>query len=109
MPNYFKKAESYVSSLDMNTADSLDRKAHQLLNDEAAYERASQSLRRRFVRGATQVEGIDRSGRSAFIKREIKGAKFKYMVQGADGNWFEPDERIWVVSMYACWQDSKRM
>src|SRR3972149_10993232 len=103
---YFAKARNYLSTVDSAKADLLDKKANELLYDEDAYERASQALRRRFSRGAGEVEGIDRGIRTTKIKRERIGGKYKYMVQGSDGNWFEPDERIWVVSMYALWQDS---
>ena len=104
---YFQKARNYLSTVDPAKADPIDRKAQELMNDEVTYERASQALRRRFSRGAGEVEGADRGGRLTKIKRERVGGKYKYMIQGADGNWFEPDERIWVVSMYALWQDSK--
>jgi len=107
MLEYFGKTIAYLSTLDMNGADSLDKKAHQLINDEDLYEKASQALRRRYSRGAQEVEGIDRGGRKTKIRREEHGGKFKYTVQGADGGWFTPEERIWVVSMYALWQDSK--
>ncbi|HJY64786.1 MAG TPA: hypothetical protein VJ455_11570 [Ignavibacteria bacterium] len=46
--------------------------------------------------------------RKTSIRRERAGGKYIYKVQGADGNWVEPDERIWVVSMYALWQDSRK-
>lgn len=105
--DYFTKAKAYLSALDSAKADPLDRKAKELIEDGVAYERASQALRRRFSRGAVNVESVDRGGRETSIKREKVGGKYRYMIQGADGNWFEPDERIWVVSMYALWQDSK--
>ncbi len=107
MLTYFPKASSYLQSLNINTADAVDKKAYELVSDEEAYERASQALRRRFVRGAVEVEGIDRGGRRTKIKREKTGGLYKYFIQGTDGNWFEPEERIWVVAMYALWQDSK--
>lgn len=109
MHDYFKKAWVYLSSIDLNNADALDKKANELINDKEAYERASQALRRRFVRGATEVEGLDRNGRLTRIKRDKVGGKFDYFVQGTDDNWFKPDERIWVVAMYALWQDSKKV
>ena len=105
--DYFTKAKAYLSALDSAKADPLDRKAKELIEDGVAYERASQALRRKFSRGAVNVESVDRGGRETSIKREKVGGKYRYMIQGADGNWFEPDERIWVVSMYALWQDSK--
>src|SRR3990172_7111470 len=104
---YFPKTLSYLNPLNLTSADPLDKKSHELLNDEASYERASQALRRRFVRGAMEVQAIDRAGRHTKIKREKVGGKYKYMIQGADGNWFGPEERIWVVAMYALWQGSK--
>jgi len=107
MITYFPKASSYLQSMDMETADPLDKKAYELLQDENAYERASQALRRRFVRGASEVEGVDRGARRTKMKREAVGGKYSYSVQGQDGNWFVPEERIWVVAMYALWQDSK--
>ena len=107
MLDYFIKTKSYLAGLNLATADLLDKKANELINDEAVYERASQALRRRFVRGAMEVEAIDRGTRQTKIKRERLGGIYKYKVQGTDGNWFEPEERIWVVAMYALWQDSK--
>jgi hypothetical protein len=107
MITYFPKALTYLQSLNIGSADPLDRKAFELLQDEEAYERASQALRRRFVRGAMEVEGVDRNGKRTKMKRETVGGKYSYSIQGQDGNWFVPEERIWVVSMYALWQDSK--
>ncbi|OGM20866.1 hypothetical protein A2714_00380 [Candidatus Woesebacteria bacterium RIFCSPHIGHO2_01_FULL_38_9] len=106
--NYFVKTQSYLALVNPANADPLERKAKELLDDEITYEKASQALRRRFVRGAEVVEGVDRASRITKIKREKFGGKFKYTILGADGNWFEPEERIWVVAMYALWQDSKR-
>lgn len=107
MIDYFPKIKAYLSSLDMSKADPLDKKAKSLMEDGVAYERASQALRRRFSRGAQIVDIFDRGDRTSKLKREKVGGKFRYVVQGADGNWFEPEERIWVVAMYALWQDSK--
>lgn len=104
----FPKTKAYLETLDLANSDPLDRITQELLYDEARYERASQALRRRFVRGAQVVEGIDRGGRPTRIKRERVGGKYKYFVEGSDGSWNEPEERIWVVSMYALWQASKR-
>lgn len=108
MNNYFVKTAQYLSTLDLNSADAIDKKVHELLNNDGAYERASQALRRRFVRGADVVKGVERGGRETRIKRELKGRKYKYYIEGSDGSWVEPDERIWVVAMYALWQDSKK-
>lgn len=107
MIDYFAKTTAYLNSLDLTTTDPLDKKAHELINDEVLYERASQSLRRRFSRGASEVKGMDRGGRLTKIKREQFGGKYKYLVEGENGSWFQPEERIWVVSMYALWQDTK--
>ncbi len=104
---YFPKASAYLSNVNLNSADPLDKKAKQLLEDETAYERASQALRRRFSRGAMEVEGIDRGSRLTKVKRDGRGGKFDYLVQGADGAWVKPEERVWIVAMYALWQDSK--
>lgn len=107
MITYFPKTQRHIESLDLTTGDALDRKVSELLKDEAAYERASQALRRRFVRGAVEVPGMDRGDRATKIKRVAAGGKYKYLLQGADGNWVEPDERIWIVAMYGLWQDGK--
>ena len=107
MISYFPKTLSYLNSVDISTADPIDKKVNSILQDEASYERASQALRRRFVRGATEVDAVDRGGRRSKIKREKASGKYKYLIQGMDGNWFEPDERVWVVAMYALWQDTK--
>lgn len=108
MVTSFPQANGYLFKLDIETADPLDQTAFDLISDEAAYERASQALRRRFARGAEKVEAIDRAGRSTWIKRELNGTnKYKYFVEGSNGEWFEPEERIWVVAMYALWQKRK--
>jgi len=88
----------------MQEADELDRTAFELLNDPNAYERASQALRRRFVRGASVVSGVDRGGRQTRIKRDRVGGSYVYYIEGADESWSTPDERIWVVAMYGLWQ-----
>lgn len=103
----FPKAKSYLESIDLSTADRLDKITQELLYDENIYERASQALRRRFVRGAETVEGIDRGGVRTKIRRDKLRGKYRYYVQGRDGSWNTPEERIWVVSMYALWQKSK--
>lgn len=108
MNNYFSKTLQYLSALNLDTADPIDKKVNELINNEEAYEKASQALRRRFVRGADMVEGIDRNARHTRIRREEKGGKYKYLMEGADGSWAEPEERIWIVAMYALWQDSKK-
>ncbi|MBN1169225.1 hypothetical protein JXA63_05035 [Candidatus Woesebacteria bacterium] len=108
MLNYFPKTADYLNSIDINQADPIDKKAKELIYDEAAYERASQALRRRFARGADEVEGMDRGEKLTKIKRKGSIGKYHYMLMGEDGSWNEPDERIWVVAMYALWQDSKK-
>jgi hypothetical protein len=107
MITYFSKALGYLQGLNIETADPLDKKALSLLSDELLYEKASQALRRRFSRGAVEVEAVDRNGRLSRIKRERVGGLYEYFIQGSDGNWFMPDERIWVVASYALWQDTK--
>ena len=103
----FPRANSYIQGLNINNADELDKVVKKLLEDEVAYERAWKALRRRFVRGALTVDGVDRGGRKTKIKREGTNGKYNYFIEGTDGSWNEPDERIWVVAMYALWQTSK--
>ena len=104
----FPKTKSYLESINLQIADNLDKIVQELIYNEEKYERASQALRRRFVRGADTVEAIDRGGRKTRIKREGSLGKYRYFVEGADGNWNEPEERIWIVAMYALWQSSKK-
>ena len=106
--NYFFKTAGYLSTININNADPIDKKVSELINHEENYEKASQALRRRFVRGALVVDAIDRENRATKIKRELKGGKYKYLIEGSDGSWHEPEERIWVVAMYALWQESKK-
>lgn len=108
MIDCFPKASSYLNSLDILHCDGLDKLAKELLDDEKYYERASQSLRRRFVRGAEIVYGIDRGAKKTRIKRVGENGKYRYFVEGSDGSWSEPDERIWIVAMFASWQKSKK-
>ncbi len=103
----FVNAQGYLQNIDISNADELDKIAYYLLQDEDRYERASQALRRRFVRGASVVEGIDRGGRQTRIKRERDGGTYTYYIEGEDGSWSTPEERIWVVAMYALWQSRK--
>jgi len=106
--NNFPKTKTYLDNINIINCDNLDKITKELLYDNSSYERASQALRRRFVRGAEIVNGIDREGRLTRIKRLKLGGKYKYYIEGTDGSWNEPDERIWVVSMYALWQKSRK-
>lgn len=108
MIDTFPQTSSYINALDVTHCDDLDIITKVLLEDPNAYERASQSLRRRFVRGAETVNGIDRGGRKTKIKRVGENGKYRYFIEGSDGSWSEPQERIWVVSMFALWQRNKR-
>lgn len=108
MHNTFPKSSSYINSLDMVHADALDLIVKSLLDDEMVYEKASQSLRRRFVRGSEWVFAYDRGGRKTKIKRVGENGKYRYFIEGLDGSWSEPAERIWVVAMFALWQKNKR-
>lgn len=101
----FPNAHNYLQGINSEEADELDITAYHLLNDPIKYERASQALRRRFVRGARVVKGIDRHGRETHIRREKLKGTYVYYVEGSDGSWSTPDERIWVVAMYALWQN----
>jgi len=101
----FTNALTHLRNADLTNGDELDKIALGLLSDEAVYERASQALRRRFVRGASVVNGIDRAGRLTRIRREKQNGTYIYFIEGADGSWSTPEERIWVVAMYALWQN----
>ncbi len=108
MHNTFPKTSSYINSLDLSHLDPIDLTVKNLLEDESVYERASQSLRRRFVRGSEWVYAYDRGGIKTKIKRVGDNGKYRYFVQGKDGSWSEPQERIWIVAMFALWQKNKR-
>jgi len=108
MNNTFPKTASYINSLDLTHADDIDNISKTFFDDINVYERASQSLRRRFVRGASMVNGIDRGGRRTRIKRVGENGKYRYFIEGVDGSWSEPQERIWVVAMFALWRKNKR-
>ncbi len=103
----FPKARQYLQSINLALADDLDRMALKLIQDSDSYEKASQALRRRFVRGASEVECIDRGSYLSKIKREGDRGKYNYYVLTSDGKWIQPDERIWIVAMYALWQSKK--
>lgn len=103
----FPKTFNYVKTLDVNYCDPLDKTAREFFEDENMYDRASQAIRRRFVRGAEFVYGVDRGNKKTKIKRVLDGGKYKYFIEGNDGNWSQPDERIWIVAMYALWQKTK--
>lgn len=107
MVTNFHNALDYLNNLDLDQADPLDKKAYELIADEDKYERASQALRRRFSRGAAEVQGIDREGRATNITRAGANAHYSYSLQGTNGQWHTPEERIWIVAMYALWQDGK--
>jgi|SRR3989344_5698089 len=107
MINSFPKARAYLESIDISAADPLDKIAKELIDSEEKYERASQALRRRFVRGASEVAVFDRGRRETSVKREGVKGNYKYFIKDAAGNWIIPEERIWVVAMYALWQTSK--
>lgn len=108
MVTSFPNTIDYLNNIDLAQADPLDKKAYELITDENKYERASQALRRRFSRGALEVQGIDRENRLTNITRQGANAHYNYSIQGKNGEWHTPDERIWVVAMYALWQDGNR-
>lgn len=108
MVTSFPKTIDYLNNIDLAQADPLDKKAYELITDEDKYERASQALRRRFSRGASEVQGIDRGGRMVNITRNGANAHYNYSLQDNKGQWHTPEERIWIVSMYALWQDNNR-
>lgn len=109
MNGSFPKTHNYITSLDMTHCDELDQVTKELMENEAGYERASQALRRRFVRGAQNVSAIERGNRKTKIKRTGENGKYRYFIEGVDGSWSEPQERIWVVSMFALWQRKRRI
>ena len=43
------------------------------------------------------------------IKRSGENGKYRYFIEGTDGRFSEPQERIWVVAMFALWQKNKRV
>lgn len=108
MSDTFPKTINYITSLDTTHCDDLDLVTKNLVENEADYERASQALRRRFVRGSETVPAIDRGNRKTKIKRVGENGKYRYFIEGADGSWSEPQERIWVVSMFALWQRKRK-
>ena len=85
MLDYFAKTTDYLNSLDLTSVDPLDKKAHELVNDEEAYERASQALRRRYSRGANEVQGVDRGGRLTKILSERSGGNENTPVKKTQG------------------------
>ena len=96
----FPKAQSYINSLDLGRADELDRIVKELLDDGVVYERVDDVLGRKFRHGKDTASGMDRDGRLAIIRREVvAGRWFRYLIQGANGGWYEPEEKIWVLAM----------
>ena len=100
MVRNFPKARDHVNKLDLSRADELDRIVKELLDDGVLYEKTDDVLGRKFRHGKDTAAGMDRDGRTALIRREnVNGRWFRYLIQGANGVWYEPEEKIWVLAM----------
>ncbi|HJZ04441.1 hypothetical protein A2634_03065 [Candidatus Amesbacteria bacterium RIFCSPHIGHO2_01_FULL_48_32] len=109
MVRRFPKAQNYLDTVDWMRADELDRIARELLNDGAFFERVDDVLGRKFRHGKTETTGMDRDGRLAKIRREtLQGKWFRYMIEGANGQWYEPEEKIWVLAMVELFRRRKK-
>ena len=93
------KAYGYLKSLDMAGADPVDKTAWELLNDVKRWELVTKSINDRFIRGLETIPGVDRGGRLTKIRRTWANDGRHYQVLGRDGNWAEPDEKVWVWAM----------
>ena len=93
------KSAAYLKSIDITKADPLDQLAWELLNDVHRWELVTKSINDRFIKGMETIPGVDRGGRITKIRRVMKPDGRHYLIQGRDGSWTEPDEKVWVWAM----------
>ncbi len=90
----FPSAVKYLESLPEKT-DPLDIVAWDLLCRRKVMERAAAAMEKKFEKGAEFVNGVDRGGRKTRIKKD--GDLF--LIEGADGGWYQVAESVWVWAM----------
>ncbi|OGC93249.1 hypothetical protein A3D85_00445 [Candidatus Amesbacteria bacterium RIFCSPHIGHO2_02_FULL_47_9] len=102
----FKKTLGYVTNLG-GGGDELDRMVAFLVNSYQDANRVRKALDERFNKGAEFVVGMDRGGRLVKIKRVMEYGKRKYLVEGTDGQWHEPEEKVWAMAMFELGRSNK--
>lgn len=95
----FKRASEYVDKLS-GTGDALDRMVAKLVRSYQDANRVRKALDERFNKGALFVVGIDRGGGLTKIKRVGPEGRRRYLIEGKDGSWYEPEEKIWAMAMF---------
>ena len=93
------KAYAYLKNLNMDGADPIDKSAWEIINDVRRWELVTKSINDRFITGVPVIQGVDRGGRLTKIKRVLRNDGRHYLIQGVDGSWSEPDEKVWVWAM----------
>lgn len=80
--------------------DELDGMVARLVGSYLDANRVRKAMDERFNKGAEFVVGIDRGGRLVRIKRIQERMKRRYLVEGRDGSWHEPEEKVWAMAMF---------
>ncbi len=93
------KTYAYLKGLNIDGADPIDKAAWELVNDVRRWELVTKSINDRFITGVPIIGGIDRGGRLTKIKRVLRNDGRHYLIQGVDGSWSEPEEKVWVWAM----------
>ena len=96
---YFRKTKDYVDKLG-GRGDDLDQMVAKLVNNYLDANRVRKAMDERFNKGAEFAVGIDRGGRLVRIKRVQERMKRRYLVEGQDGSWHEPEEKVWALAMF---------
>ena len=96
---YFRKTKDYVDKLG-EMGDDLDRMVVGLVKSYQDANRVRKAMDERFNKGAEFVVGVDRGGRLVRIKRIQERMKRRYLVEGLDGSWHEPEEKVWEMAMF---------
>ncbi len=104
----FPRTAAYLKSIDVDRSDALDLIVWEMMLDKKKFEELADALGRKFRHGRGEVPAWDRGERKTVVRRQAGGAdKYRYFVLGADGNWGELEERVWVVGMVELYKKRK--
>lgn len=95
----FHKTKKYLMGLTKG-GDELDKMVARLVASYQDANRVRKALDERFNKGAQMVPGVDRGGRKTKIRRVGGIGARKYLIEGSDGKWYEPEEKVWAYAMF---------
>ncbi len=78
----------------------MDKMVRRLVQSYGDANRVRKAMDERFNKGVRVVPAIDRNGRVTKIRRVGDLGKRRYQIEGTDGSWYEPEEKVWALAMF---------